>query len=482
MSSRNFRSNVFERTALCLLLCAGLLLLSTPACAQDGQFDSSFADGGRALVDVSDGNSDQGTRLYVYPDGRMLIGGTCNGPNSPPTDPPVSKFCATRLRADGTYDPTFGPGGIGYVRFDRFSNFVNEALLDDMLVLEDGRIVMLGSDTNLGPGLYIAVLLADGTALDATVGTAGIVQYTIGGISSQGGHLLEQPDGKILVAATVTGINGNLDFGIARFMPGLAGLDGTFGSAGAETIAFDLGGPDGDNADSVLAIGLESDGTIVMAGGGSAALKGATTPLYRIVACRLLANGQRDVTFGPNGDGRMSLTPSAQYEIAYDMKIDQRGRIVLAGVSGSSTGPSNWYVFRLTRDGAADSTFNSGLPRVFRFGPTSAGSYYAERLALTNDGIIAFGWIPRGADTAHWYWGVAKLSLAGAFDTRFGSGGFSYSSFAASSYNDAPRDIAVTPRGLILVGTGQQTMADKQEFGIARLQYEHIFGDSFETE
>ena len=299
--------------------------------------------------------------------------------------------------------------------------------------------------------------------------------------------LVQQPDGKVLVAGGATGINGNLDFAAARLLADLSGFDSTFGSGGSTTVAFDLGGPSGDNSDECLAMRLQSDGKIVMAGYGVTSPAGQPLSGAEIEVTRLNTNGTRDLAFGGNGDGRVHYTVNGDaIAAATDAQIDAGDRIVISGAAEATTGATSaeWVVDRLSRDGGRDAAFNNGNPQHFYVLPGSAGQ--ANRLALTNDGIFAVGITPRAAATGTppYYFAVARLNWNGALDTRFGSGGRSYGSFTATNDIDTSGiGIAVGNGGVMVAGTQEQASTgngNTYKFAIGRLQYDQVFSDGFE--
>ena len=462
-------------------LVASLLLQAATCVAQEGNFDPSFGDGGRLLVDVSTlSTDDQATQLILRPHNKLLMGGSCVY-----TDPELGDgytFCVTQLLADGSYDTSFGPGGVGYLQFNRFPGFPRDSSPNDMIVLSDGRIVLLG---NTSDAVLIAVLLADGSALDTTVAGKGWMTLQFGGVASQATSIVQQPDGKILVAGIATGVNGNVDFAVGRLLADLSGFDTTFGSGGSQTVAFDLGGPTGDNTDECLAVRLQSSGKVVLAGISLTSPAQSTTPEIVISLARLNSDGTRDLSFGPDGDGRLHYAAGGAIAALHDAQIDYADRIVIAGAVASSPTPTTneWLIDRLAPDGGRDPTFNNGNPQTFYQAPGNGG--WATHLALTNDGIFAVGLTPRALAGQTNYFAVARLNANGSLDTRFGGGGKSYGSFTATRDVDTTgTGIAVGNGGVMVAGTQTQSVINEDgntfNFAIGRLQYDQVFSDGFE--
>ena len=481
---------MIKRALIFSLACAALLL-GMPLChAQEGGFDPTFGNGGRLLVDVSVlGHSDVLQRLIVLPSGKLLMTGTCDYQD--PVDPNLfaNTFCVTQLLSNGTYDGTFGPGGLGYIQFNRFSGWPKNAGVTDAIVLRDGRIALLGHTFGDGgavdPSFLLAVLRADGTALDATVGGgSGYVQSQFAGKPGAGISLAQQPDGKLLVAGAATGVNGNDDFAVARFLADLSGLDSTFGSGGAQTVAFDLGGPGGDNSDRCAAVRLQSDGKIVMVGLSITSPAGQPASGAAISITRLNTDGTRDLTFGTTGDGRLHYTAGQNLAGAQEAQIDASDRIVVGGAGAAATGATTalWIIDRLSKDGGRDATFNQGNPQALSIAPGYGGA--VDRLALTNDGIFAIGETPRVSAGTTNYAAIVRLKADGSLDSKFGNGGKSYFSFTSTEdFNTSARAVAVSKSGLIVAGTQTQNVPegyDVDKFAVGRLQYDQIFSYGFE--
>ena len=338
------------------------------------------------------------------------------------------------------------------------------------------------------PGIILAALQADGSALDPSVGGGnGFVQfaattppgpYAPFNLDNATARLLEQADGKILVSGSDTGPTGNEDFSILRLLPNLNQVDTTFGTNGRQTVTFDLGGPSGTNADEPNAMALQTDAKILLA--GYAQLNASTLD---IAIARLPPNGQADTSFGPNHDGRVHLAPGSVSALA-SVLVDRQGRIVIGGVSADPTNMYyEWLVDRLLPDGSQDPAFNGGSSQRFliRTG-VSGGVQAVKALTLQPDGkILAVGSVSQGGDGSRQYWGVARLLDNGTLDPSFGIGGRSYASFGPSSYTDEARGIAVADGGIMIAGNEQVgTSSGEILFGVAKFQLDAIFVDGFE--
>ncbi|QBB70148.1 hypothetical protein ELE36_07090 [Pseudolysobacter antarcticus] len=481
-------TNPFARMLLNILLGVSLLLQASLCGATEGAFDPTFGSGGRLLVSAGTQGGDQPIRMVQRSDGKILMSGTCDYPYPGGAGYPAHTFCVTQLLADGSYDGNFGPGGVGYLDFNRFASWPLNSYLVNMILLQDGRIALLGyqldSNNNLGHSMLLGILLADGSALDTSVGAGnGYLLLQFGGAMSDGSSLVQQTDGKVLVAGDAIGINGNQDFAVGRLLADLSGLDASFGSGGSQTVAFDLGGPGGDDTDVAESVSLQSDGKIVLAGFSVSSAAGATTvnTTRQAALTRLNVDGTRDLTFGSAGDGRVHYAAGQGNLVPVDSRIDASNRIVLAGVaeaSGATT--TQWLMDRLSPDGSRDFTFNGGQPQLFAPPPGYGG--YAFRLALTNDGIFAIGNVLRATQMSTNYFAVVRLDSNGAFDSKFGNAGRIYASFTSNNDTDTSGiDIAVGKAGLTVFGQQVQSSSSgtTRKFGVGRLQYDQIFANDF---
>lgn len=218
----------------------------------DGSLDPDFGDSGFVTTDLEgNNNSDVGTCLALQPDGKLVVAGYANYVNLSF----AAEIGLVRYNADGSLDEVFGNAGIS-VQNVGVSTFV-----EDMALNADGKIYLVGqSHTNNTNKRWLVVRCLPNGELDPSFGTDGAV-YTdmVGSTSEHFTAALVQPDQKI-VAAGRMGATPNLDFGVARYLPGLSatatlvqgvtcfgGADGSIEIAalgGAEPYAYSLNGVD----------------------------------------------------------------------------------------------------------------------------------------------------------------------------------------------------------------------------------------------
>ena len=120
-------------------------------------------------------------------------------------------------------------------------------------------------------------------------------------------------------------------------------LDPTFGGDGIvladPTPTYDDG----------LAVGVEADGQIVVAGGA-----GFDGPNERFVVLAYEHDGSLDPTFG--GDGKVFTDLTPKVDVPFALAIQDDGRIVVAGGAAQATADPKFALVRYVQDGSLDPT------------------------------------------------------------------------------------------------------------------------------
>ena len=160
-------------------------------------------------------------------------------------------FVTVRYNPNGSQDPTFGSGGV--VITDFIGGVDNGG---EVLVQPDGKILVAGISSSLAPNSYdfAVVRYNPNGSLDPTFGNGGKVRTDFSGGNDFGGPVVLQPNGKIVVVGSTGG-----DFGLVRYNPN-GSLDPTFGGSG--TVVTDFTG----GSDAAADVALQQDGKIVAAG------------------------------------------------------------------------------------------------------------------------------------------------------------------------------------------------------------------------
>jgi uncharacterized delta-60 repeat protein len=194
---------------------AGILVLRYTAA---GALDTSFASGGTALVTTNtSGKSFSPQALQVQSDGKILVGGiyTTDSGNS-------SKARIYRLGTNGAGDTSFNSSGILDIQLGA-GNFLTPTIQDtvtDILVLADGKILVMGGSRNYAPsfndpdtGDYVDATFGDNVfaaarintngTLDTTYGSSGVARatYATGKDTNLPSASAALPDGTCAIAA-----------------------------------------------------------------------------------------------------------------------------------------------------------------------------------------------------------------------------------------------------------------------------------------
>ncbi len=225
----------------------------------------------------------------------------------------------------------------------------------------DGRVVIGGSFTGVTgtARANIARLLPDGS-LDATFNPGTGADNTVSAV-------LVQPDGKILVGGAFAKINGTPRRLLARLNPD-GSVDATFTPPG---FFNSLGG------DSVTSLALQPDGLLVV--GGYFALLGGG--LWRSGLCRVTPSGALDTAFDGVGNGAYSgasVSLSSVRSVNKVVVLDS-GSILVGGNFSVWNGTARGGLARLSPTGALDTTF------------TATTNKYVNALLVQPDGRIMVG-------------------------------------------------------------------------------------------
>ena len=285
--------------------------------------------------------------------------------------------------------------------------------------------------------------------LDTAFGTNGIVQTDFAANSDVARSVVEQPDGKLVVASITTNLLNqvaNSDFGLARYNPD-GSLDSTFGTGGKVSTDFAHG-----SLDEVFGVALQSDGKIVAAGRSNA----------NLALARYNDDGSLDASFGTGG---LVTTDLGSSEVIRAIVIQPDGKIVVAGATGA-----DMVLARYDTAGALDPGFGTGGIVKTDF---NGGTDLARGLVLQDDGkIVAVGRTQLGTMVG---FAIARYNPDGSLDAAYGSGGK-----VVTNLNGGAFDAVVQPDGrMIVVGAAGQTAVD---FAVVRYNPDGSLHKAFGTD
>ncbi len=358
----------------------------------DGSIDKSFGELGVAKTSVLGFTRE----IFVTSDGGILLvgGGTTNLSG-------VAGVTVVKLTADGTYDSSFGNGGISesYILGD---SVYQSATVYSAKVLENGQILIFGAshtndswnafaiklnhngtvDTGFGdngklvldfflpPGQIEAIFDAgedengnlylytqvstseliikvngDGV-IDASYGDNGVLLLTSVGIGFEDLHdWVPMPDGSIFTAGLF--FDGVFRQGVVLKLDSNGFLDQSFGESGLAYLQ--TASPDAE----IMSICVQDDGKIII--GGYDYLEEAPRPSGFFLA-RFNADGSPDTGFGSGGIVVTNVRVGASDSIT-DIGVQADGKIVVSGSYWDGT-EYNPILIRYNFDGSLDTTFN----------------------------------------------------------------------------------------------------------------------------
>jgi uncharacterized delta-60 repeat protein len=393
-----------------------------------GALNTAFGTGGLVTTGVRGSGNDQAAVVAVLPSGKILAAGET-------AYSPFNDFVSlARYNANGSLDPSFGTGG---------------------------RLV-----TDFLPGQFSE-------------------QTTVTGLAVQ-------PDGKYVVAATVTGLDANFNtvsfIALARYRPD-GSLDTSFGSGGlALSTAFEATDSYGNPvySDGAHGVALQPDGHIVVS--GSALVNDATGQPREVVALAYFNRaGALDPSFG--AQGVVTTTLAGQSAGGNDIVGLPDGSVLVGATSISDAYEVGSYnVLAYDRHGSLIPSFGNNGVATLTLSNAPAGYYGNDGLGNINRvGHIVVGPLGKidvsgidyyqdasGSSVANY--AVVQFTSLGAVNPLFGGQGTGAAliSSDAASYSPSP-DLAVQHDGSIVVaGTavnfGQSSApATAEDFQVTRL-------------
>lgn len=228
--------------------------------------------------------------------------------------------------------------------------------------------------------------------------------------------------GALLAAAVVAAV--------ALAAPG--DLDPGFGGDGTVTTEI------GSYGRAAWAVAIQPDGKVVVGGRAE----------YRFALARYTSDGSLDPTF--DGDGMVTTQVGGYSESAYDIALQQDGKIVAVGSTAPGGYCCQFAVARFNPNGSPDTSFDGDGKVVTPF----AGLTEAFAVAIQPDGKIVVGghaYSPIGGGG----FALARYNADGSLDTTFDGDGKVVTSFPGSTSDDAISAIAIQPDGKIVVsGSG----------------------------
>lgn len=308
----------------------------------DGSLDTTFSDDGIQTIDFS-GSNDNGYSLAIQMDGKLVVAGTSN-------DGSRNRIAVVRCNSDGSLDTGFDGDGRLLASVGS-TNTIGRSVIQQF----DGKLVVGGA---IRPGTIFQFALfrfnVDGQ-LDLTFNSTGYVTTALGTneySGSAGRSVIQQSDGKLVLAGHTWITNQYDDFALARYNAD-GSLDTTFSGDGLQTT--NISGV----SDFAYQVIQQKDGKLVAAGSGYLAPANSD-----FILVRYNADGALDSSF--SGDGKATTAVSNYDDFAYAVVEQQDGKLVVAGVAN--------ILFGLARFFGEPDTDNDGVMDTLDVFPTNSAA------------------------------------------------------------------------------------------------------------
>jgi uncharacterized delta-60 repeat protein len=364
----------------------------------NGSLDTTFSGDGKKTTDFGD-TGDEAQGIALQADGKAVVAGASGERSSP-----GGGFALARYTASGSLDSTFSFNG----RVASVVSTGGDDVAEAVALQPDGKTVAAGTSPGSGRHSFdISVVRYNRNgSLDTSFSGDGKVITELEVASSAVGVAV-QPDGKVLVAASIRSLTQR--FGLLRYNPD-GTLDTSFSSDGIQTTGF------GDNAASAEAIALQPDGKVLVAG----TVHLGSESDFALV--RYNSNGGLDATF--DGDGKKTTPVGPGRDLARAMAL-QEGKIVVAGFSDENadgSGEEDFAVARFNANGSLDFNFD-GDGRVTTPVGAPDTSEDVQAVLAQPDGKIVVGGRADETGNSDRGFALVRYTSTGALDNTFSGNG-----------------------------------------------------------
>lgn len=331
-------------------------------------------------------------------------------------------FSAVTLQAQiaGAPDSSFGVAGR---YFDDMSGNNEDDWGSDAVVLQDTKILIVGSAIIGGQSDICLMRLKPSGERDSTFGTNGIslIDLSLGG-EDNGIRGLQQPDGKLLVCGNT---GPNYDVFIARLNQD-GSFDTTFNSTGYRII-------DNGSTDDVYAMALRTDGSIILAGNADA---GGT---YDLMFAAVTSSGQLDNSFSTDGIELIDAGGGDNFYLS-DMVLNPAGEIFFCGGKTGNYGLAG----KLHVNGGLDSAYaTNGLMTYQHF---ASNTYFATiKTDASGKAYLSGKYLSMVGETAL----LCRLTSAGVLDNTFDTDGAQEMYLLEGSDELVYYNMAITAEGIL---------------------------------
>ena len=413
----------------------------------NGSKDTSFNVG--IGVDITSSSYSNWGKIYLQPDGKILLGGSINSYNGTTQNNINPSSALIRLNSNGSKDTSFNIDTGFFVS----SSPVGDCLFSSIAFQSDGKILVGGSFTSYRgiTANRLVRLNSDGT-IDPS--------FNIGiGFNSSVGNIDLQTDGKILVSGNFTTFNGVTQNRLVRL-----------NSDGSKDTTFDVGsGFDNWVSD----INVQTDGKIIVAGKFN-----TYNGILQNKLIRLTTNGASDATFNIGA----GFSNSTNLSLFINQHQQQDGKIIAFGNFDKYNGVGQNGFVRINTDGSKDGSFLLGSLGFNTGDSTGTGTSCCPGVSclfLQSDGKLLVGgsFVSFNGITEN---KLIRFNSNGEKDTTFNIRNPSITNLTVTGFNTGDvYAIAVQTDGKILVGGTFTTFNNVVQNRLIRLNTDGTKDTSF---
>jgi uncharacterized delta-60 repeat protein len=320
-----------------------------------------------------------------------------------------------------------------------------------MLTSRFARLCLLSAAVTVATSSTFAALPGE---LDTSFGGDGLVISGFGVYGASAEAVIQQPDGKLVVAGYVDNTNpatSEKSLVLLRYNAINGSLDTGFGNNGASIVSY-------GNGILAAALARQSDEKLLAAGWT------ATNTTDEVAVVRIKKDGSLDSSFSSDGVTTVRIGTASR---AYAVASRSDGSAWVAGyTSTAGTNAEDFMLLRLKNNGELDSAFGSGGVLLTDIGN---GTDKAFAIAKQSDGkVLLVGEASvlvnttRSSDFA-----LVRYTAAGKLDTGFSADGKLTTSF--STGDDAVARAAIQQKDgrLVVVGSSAASGGDR-DIAVAR--------------
>jgi uncharacterized delta-60 repeat protein len=412
--------------------------------------DPTFGSGGLALG-PSVGTGSITTSVIAQPDGKIVVGGMVESGVGV-----TGAFLLERFNSDGSFDTTFGAGGIVQTRMGNGPSGIMS-----MALQPDGKIVAVGNAglTQKGKNYttFAVVRYNANGSLDTSFGSGGITLTAIGpgnnGIDyfpstfqDCANSVIVDSSGAIIVSGTANPNNGSLNdnrVAVARYKSN-GKLDASFGSGG---IVF---GPQiGGQPTNATSLAKTPSGNIVV-GASVSSTSNVSINSGGISLFQFTSSGKLDTPFGTNGVVSGVVPAGATTSFVNSLLIQSNGNILAAASSKFATNQQTLVSF--TSTGAIDTSFGN---QGFVVNADALGGKVLAKAA--NGDILVSGTAKNPADNTNIFCAAAYLPN-GSRDVTYGTNGLATAGISGRNVGGMAMSLQADGK-IVVAGTASNTPA-----------------------